>query len=344
MNNNKIYFLEVLRFFSSLLVIIWHYQNFFLPFNTNAKKKLINIDTPLSNILSFDIGTLGVYIFFGISGVVFSATYLNPKKILLKDFIIKRFARLYPLHFFTLIFVSLIQFLSLYQFGSYEIYFINDLKHFFLNLFFISYWGFEDGFSFNGPIWSVSLEILVYFLFFFLISFLVKSRYLLPFLMIIFFLVLRDFFYDSEKFNAFILFFCGTILYRIYQNKKSQVLLFLFITLGLINLIGNFKIILLSISIISGFLYLDKVLKISTSQKKKFEFLGNFTYASYLIHIPFQLLTMYIINHFHLENVRLENMSIFFCFIFTVYFFSYFIYEYFEKPSNIKIRKFYLKK
>lgn len=86
--------------------------------------------------------------------------------------------------------------------------------------------------------------------------------------MIILFLVLRDFFYDADKFNAFILFFCGTILFRIYQNKKSQIMLFLFISLGLINLIGNFKIILLSLSIISGFLYLDKVLKISTWQKK----------------------------------------------------------------------------
>ena len=154
MNNDKIYFLEILRFFSSLMVVIWHYQHFFLPFNTNAQEKFLNIESSLLIIrgLDIEIGTLGVYIFFGISGVVFSATYLNTGKILLKDYFVKRFARLYPLHFFTLILVAFIQFLNFYQFNSYEIYFYNDLKHFFLNLFFISHWGFEDGLSFNAPI------------------------------------------------------------------------------------------------------------------------------------------------------------------------------------------------
>ena len=43
---------------------------------------------------------------------------------------------------------------------------LNDLKHFLLNLAFASYWGFQDGQSFNGPSWSISAEILVYVLFF----------------------------------------------------------------------------------------------------------------------------------------------------------------------------------
>ena len=90
MNNNKIYFLEILRFFSSLMVVIWHYQHFFLPFNTSAQERFVNIESSLLIIRSLDIeiGTLGVYIFFGISGVVFSATYLNTNKVLLKDYFV----------------------------------------------------------------------------------------------------------------------------------------------------------------------------------------------------------------------------------------------------------------
>ena len=34
----------------------------------------------------------------------------------------------------------------------------------------ISYWGFENGNSFNGPFWSVSVEFLIYVLFFFVVS------------------------------------------------------------------------------------------------------------------------------------------------------------------------------
>jgi len=343
MNNDKIYFLEILRFFSSLMVVIWHYQHFFLPFNTNAQEKFLNIESSLLIIMGLDIeiGTLGVYIFFGISGVVFSATYLNTGKILLKDYFVKRFARLYPLHFFTLILVAFIQFLNFYQFNSYEIYFYNDLKHFFLNLFFISHWGFEDGWSFNAPIWTVSLEIQVYILFFLLINFLNKSKYMLSFIIIIFFYVLREFFFDTNKLNAFILFFSGTILYRIYQSEKNQILLILFVLFGSANLIGNFKIILFSLSIISGFLYLDLILNINLKIKRFFEFLGNLTYASYLIHTPIQLFIIYTINNFNLRIIRFENISIFFCFIFIVYFFSYYVFKYFEKPASTWIKKFY---
>ena len=42
----------------------------------------------------------------------------------------------------------------------------NDTYHFFLNLFFASSWGIEKGLSFNGPAWSVSVEILLYAMFF----------------------------------------------------------------------------------------------------------------------------------------------------------------------------------
>ena len=31
----------------------------------------------------------------------------------------------------------------------------------------MNYWGFENGYGFNGPVWSVSVEVLIYFIFFF---------------------------------------------------------------------------------------------------------------------------------------------------------------------------------
>ena len=42
----------------------------------------------------------------------------------------------------------------------------DDIRHFVLNLLFVSDWGFAEGFSFNGPAWSVSVEIFLYITFF----------------------------------------------------------------------------------------------------------------------------------------------------------------------------------
>ena len=78
-----------------------------------------------------------------------------------KKFFVNRFTRLYPLHFITLIIVAVLQFFSFKSLNQFMIFDYNDIYHFFLNIFFISSWGFEKGMSFNQPIWSVSYEIIV---------------------------------------------------------------------------------------------------------------------------------------------------------------------------------------
>ena len=191
MKNKKIYFIEILRFLSSLMVVVWHYQHFFLPYNRQSQYSLDVINSKFLNIFKFDnLGHIAVYIFFCISGFVFSYTYLNKDPTTFKNFFYRRFARLYPLHFATLLIVAIMQLINLRLFGAYEIYFISDIKHFILNFFLISAWGFGDGFSFNGPIWSVSIEIFLYLIFFFLIPHLNKHRILfsLPLLLLILFI------------------------------------------------------------------------------------------------------------------------------------------------------------
>ncbi|MEM0943898.1 MAG: acyltransferase family protein, partial [Pseudomonadota bacterium] len=82
-------------------------------------------------------------------------------------FAVARVARLYPLHLLTLLLVAGLQAASLAFAGQWQIYGNNDLHHFVLQLFFASNSvSVSHGLSFNGPIWSVSLEILVYAAFF----------------------------------------------------------------------------------------------------------------------------------------------------------------------------------
>ena len=167
----KYFGIEILRFFTSLSVLLYHYRHFFSPFNSTStidyKEALIYL--PFTSFLNvfYQYGIYGVHVFYAISGFVFAHVYLNKEKLVSsREFFLNRFARLYPLHFATLIIIAILQYISLFQLETFQIVEFNDLYHFILHLFFISSWGFEQGHSFNAPIWSVSIEIAIYIIFF----------------------------------------------------------------------------------------------------------------------------------------------------------------------------------
>jgi peptidoglycan/LPS O-acetylase OafA/YrhL len=56
----------------------------------------------------------------------------------------------------------------------------NNLYHFFLNLFYVQFWGFQSGVSFNMPAWSVSVEEAIYVVFFFLHRIIFAGGIVLP--------------------------------------------------------------------------------------------------------------------------------------------------------------------
>ena len=144
------------------------------------------------------------------------------RKVTFQNFFLNRFARLYPLHFATLIIVLILQIINLNTISNFQIYFINDLFHFFLNLFFISSWGFEQGYSFNGPIWSISIEIIIYFLFFVLLALLKKYRLTLVVLIsVIFILANKILNLDFLTLTCARLFFSGVLIYLISEKFKN---------------------------------------------------------------------------------------------------------------------------
>ena len=338
MKNKKIYFIEVLRFLSSLMVVIWHYQHFFLPHSRQSQYSLDVINSQFFNIFKFDnLGFIAVYLFFCISGFVFSYTYLNKDPITFKFFFYRRFARLYPLHFATLLIVAIIQLINLRLFGEYEIYFISDIKHFILNFFLISSWGFADGFSFNGPIWSVSIEIFLYLIFFFLIPHLKKHRILFsfPLLLLILFIYKIKLITNTSIVEGLLLFFSGVLIFHLFTSAINKYYLAVLSTLLIIiSLTGNFKVFMFCPGILMFFVFLDYTFKINTQTKKTFEILGNMTYASYLIHVPIQLIIILIINIFGIQIINFYSTQNFFIFIFVVYVISYFTFKLFEKPLN----------
>ncbi|TGN37468.1 acyltransferase, partial [Paracoccus liaowanqingii] len=171
-NEHRIIGIELLRFVSAFAVLIWHFQHFGYG---EGEIDIIRSEQPFYSLLRpfYEHGAIGVQVFWAISGFIIFFKYtevLCAGKINAGSFAVARLSRLYPLHFITLILVLPLQMLYLIQHGEYFVYLHNDGLHFVLNLLFASHWGFEEGDSFNGPIWSVSIEILVYAAFFVLVS------------------------------------------------------------------------------------------------------------------------------------------------------------------------------
>jgi peptidoglycan/LPS O-acetylase OafA/YrhL len=182
------YGIDLLRGLAALVVLIHHYQFFFMASSVphGGARPAMSIPRtrePLYQFLwpFYEHGFWAVQAFWIISGFVFAHVYAG-KKTSGKDFSIARFSRLYPLHFITLILITAVQLISIELVGGRQLTGFVDLYHFFLNLFFISSWGFQMANSFNEPIWSVSLELAAYAVFFFLARRIFSFGVIVPFL------------------------------------------------------------------------------------------------------------------------------------------------------------------
>jgi peptidoglycan/LPS O-acetylase OafA/YrhL len=127
---------------------------------------------PFANLLAFhwiyENAWLFVDLFFILSGIVLTYRYLEPigaGKVTGRQFFNLRLSRLYPLHVAALLLAAAVEWTLMAQHQPPVIYEKNDLYNFSLQLFYLHTF-FEHGWSFNEPSWSVSGEVLVYFLFF----------------------------------------------------------------------------------------------------------------------------------------------------------------------------------
>ena len=348
----KIYTIELLRFLTAITILIYHYQHFFYPYNKLISINVLNTPNiqPYYEYLFifYKYGGYGVHIFFTISGFVFANVYLsNNRVITTKEFFFSRLSRLYPLHFLTLIIVMLIQNYCQNYFNSSLIYENNDLKHFVLNIFFISAWGFEDGFSYNGPIWSVSIEIIIYIIFFILILKFKELKIYFSFLILIVFLTLRknpeynlQNFTTNQVADCGVLFFIGVIMQFIYEKIKKKFFLMLIFSSSLlfISLIGNFKLFIFAPGLLAIFLTFETVITKKKIQSS-FKILGNTTYGTYLWHIPIQLITIIIIKNYNINIEIYQTKAFFFYYIVATVNMSVLSFYIFEEKAKYIIKK-----
>ena len=351
--------LEALRFISAFAILVWHYQNFLFAGSTQVD--LVVQRQPFFAVLRpfYQYGYSGVELFWCISGFIFAWKYapvIRDNLISFRKFLLLRFSRLYPLHVATLFIVAVLNYLYLYEHGHFFVYVYNDLRHFVLNVLFASGWGLETDYSFNGPAWSISAEILVYLLFFLICRYAGTSLWLdvaITIAISVISLELRNITgFKSRVFGAATFFYLGCVSYHLYAmmlrstSRKLQIsiqaiLTSVIIALGSLVELRVLRIAGASIVIFPAVVVLFQTAIRPQSQRvaRALTVLGDLTYASYLMHFPIELA---FVLAFGFCGIPLQTIFyghlLFICYIVTTLGIARLVFVWFERPAQQYLR------
>ena len=367
LTEKRIYFsgINSLRFIAALAVIITHIE---------LLKGVFGFKNYWKNPIIFNLGGMGVYFFFVLSG--FLITYLllvekeKQRHIKIKDFYIRRILRIWPLYYLIVV----IGFFILPRFEMFHISYLQDSfsENFNNNL--ILYLLILPNLAFSlfpavsniGQAWSIGVEEQFYLAWPWVIS---KSNNILKTLIIIIVslfllkvgvLVLGKFHNEStwygplkllvamSKFEcmaiggigAFFLFSKSNLL-KLFYNKYILLISILSIPL-LIYITPNF--LQDGIHIVYAILFLTIILNVSNNtlkfnfENRLFNYLGKISYGIYMYHfmvIPFVLYT--IKNYLNLQSETALNILVYSSVIIITICISAVSYFFIESPFiNLK--------
>ncbi|MEI9997059.1 MAG: acyltransferase [Rhizomicrobium sp.] len=162
--------LDALRGLAALVVVLWHWQHFFALDGDWMDGWTRDMQPAYGLLKPFYVqGWAAVDLFFVLSGFVFFWLYgaaIRSRAVAASRFAGLRLSRLYPLHVVLLVVAATLQFLFFRAHGVFFIYEANDAPHFAASLVMVQNWWPGSPQSFDGPSWSVSVEVLLYVLFF----------------------------------------------------------------------------------------------------------------------------------------------------------------------------------
>jgi len=348
--NHELAGIEILRFVCAFGVLVWHYQHFFFRGAWNPDLgAALRPTLPLYSALFifYDNGSLAVPFFWVISGFIFYWHYsasVRSGTVKFSDFLIRRFSRLYPLHFVTLIFAALGQFAYYESHRETFIYSWNKPIWFASQLLFASNWFTRQPLTFNGPIWSVSIEILIYLLFF-AIARAFGPRALVAVSVAAAFSICFNFlhsFINPGVFECGMYFFAGGLAQRLSAHPGAlQIAACAAISVLTVLILGRYDLnaaylLLLAMSVVIVMTKLgETVLRVPFQH---LAFLGNATYSSYLLHFPLQLLIVIFVDAVGWQRNIFYSPIAFIAFLAGVVGLSLVVHRYFEMPAQSFIR------
>lgn len=345
--------LASLRFFFSILVFTSHL--WFLEYDHPT---LAYIHKNL-----FKEGFIGVSFFFILSGFIMSYSYqqkLLDDKISFTNYWIARFARIYPIHFITLLLAIPL---------SFNTDVVNWINKFLLNVLLLQSFIPSDGYylTFNAVSWSISTEMFFYITFPLLVLLMTRAKtrwaLVLAYITIvpIGLILTKDALHHAIFYVNPVMrigdFVVGMLLYRLYEQRKNTEYLnnrrFANIAEAL-TIAMMFAFVYFHKHIPMGFRYsmyyllpmslLVYVFSYSKGfisdiiSKKLFVQLGNMSFAFYMLHIL-------VIRYYTLLQSKIPALPINYIAAIMLYFvtlaLAFVLHKYYEIPLSNYIRKLY---
>jgi peptidoglycan/LPS O-acetylase OafA/YrhL len=349
--------LDGLRGVFSLMIVFYHYPDIYLPqsFYNNffIRQSYIFVD-----------------FFFILSGFVISLNYvdgLSGSFTKLRDFFKKRLIRIYPLLIFTSTFYLLFEILSRLilpnNYFTSEPLFTDKLISYLDSVLFMNstpILGTTD--EINPPSWSISAEMLSYFLFGFIVyNFKKKANIIFSCLIACSLGILFYYgnFFEWNKLGflrGFVGFFLGYFLFQTGSKSKEFksywewiIMGFLIFLMFLLNFCGDksSESLLIGMFFIPTFFFLAIYVLLHSSgyiskflESKPLQFFGKISYSLYLNHLIIPRIFLKPIFYFF--GVNNSGINQLFCFIFILFvdiFYSNLTYNLIEKGLGAWLRK-----
>lgn len=310
MANSKKYFdnLDASRFFAFFAVYISHMLIPKTPFISDSTY-FITLKKTLQ------IGFLGVDFFFVLSSFLISWIILEEKKntnsFNIKNFLIRRTLRVWPLYFLIVLIGILLSVLA--QLFNVDIEAIPPFKYF--GLFIINFYVIDNGTNFLfflAFLWSISIEEQFYIVWSIVMKYLKINLLWLSILLVIISLVFRTYYINESLqlyFNtisalgnfgiggiaAYITFYKTPLFKRLIGIKKNQtILLYLVLILSIIffNQLNNYKLFTIFSRLYFSVLFALFIIEQSQGQHRFFNpgksavlnYLGKISYGLYCFH------------------------------------------------------------
>jgi peptidoglycan/LPS O-acetylase OafA/YrhL len=295
--------LTPLRGIAALWIVVFHFSEIVAKF----------VSTNYSLLVAK--GYLMVDLFFIMSGFIITHVYQKKFQSGLlsknfRDFIVARFARVYPLHFFTLVLLILLVAPS----GAWNP--VQDPAAISTNLLLIHSFGIHKIFTWNVPSWSISAEWWAYMVFPALVIFMYRKKGLatvllflfvvLAYLAIMFWIPRANIFdpsapprknldvtFDYGYLRGLAGFISGMLLYRLYeeglfrkifQKDISTVLVILLAILSMHIGLNDGLTIILFVAIVFAFALNNGKVNIICNMRLP-QYLGKISYSIYLMQI-----------------------------------------------------------
>ena len=334
--------LDLSRLIAAVAVLFWHYLHFTIPANGSRAPENFGDYEPLHGVFAafYAHGHLAVEYFWIVSGFVFAHVYLADSGAR-RRFWLARFARLWPLHLLTLGVVALLQAAYWAQHSRHFVFGPNDVWHFVLNLGLAHYWGFEKGMSFNGPSWSLSVEILAYAAFWLVLPALRQGGALVAGALALAAALLAPQYPALKAFACLAYFFAGTTIYLALLRGRARP--------GVLAVVGVAGLVLAArfdpvaaLEFPQGGLWVVSLFTLALAidafdRNDRLAFgkrLGDASYGTYLWHFPIQLTLVMVLDALPGGRALSQHWAVLAIYIAAALAAGFASHRWFERPAQ----------